>query len=188
MDDAPPETPQEPPTSPPVLEAATTGRSSCRACGQKIARGEPRLGERIPNPFAEGETTLWYHPPCAAYRRPEVLLEALASAEVEERETLERTARATTAHRRLVRIGGAERAPTAQAKCRSCREPIERGTWRIRIVHVEEGRATPGGFVHLDCRDAYFEGHDARPAILHFSAGLDAGARAELEQALAGAR
>lgn len=187
MEDVPEEAPREP-ASPPVIEAATTGRSGCRACGAKIARGELRLGEHVPNPFAEGETTLWYHPLCAAYRRPEVLLGALTTAEVPDPEPLERLARHTTTQRRLVRIGGAERAPTAQAKCRSCRDSIARGAWRIRIVYVEEGRATPGGFVHLDCRDAYFEGHDARPAILHFSAGLEPEARAELEQTLAGPR
>jgi hypothetical protein len=177
----------DPGPSPHVIEPATTGRSGCRACGQKIARGELRFGERIPNPFADGETTLWFHPLCAAYRRPEALLEVLATAvDLPDRETLESTARAAAAHRRLARVGGAERAPTGQAKCRACREPITRGTWRVRLVFVEEGRTTPGGFVHLACRQTYFEGHDASAAIRHFSAGLDDGARADLEEALAG--
>ena len=32
-------------------------------------RGELRFGERLPNPFAEGEMTVWFHPLCAAYKR-----------------------------------------------------------------------------------------------------------------------
>ncbi len=55
---------------PHVFEPAPTGRAKCRGCGRPIEKGEARFGERIPNPFAEGETTLWFHPLCAAYKRP----------------------------------------------------------------------------------------------------------------------
>src|SRR5262249_5410374 len=121
---------------PHVFEAATSGRAKCRGCGQPIARGDVRFGERLPNPFAEGEMTLWFHPLCAAYKRPEPVLQGLreATESVPDRERLEQVARASTSHRRLPRIDGAERAPSGQAKCRSCREPIERGAWRIRLV------------------------------------------------------
>jgi hypothetical protein len=171
---------------PHVFEAATSGRSRCRGCARNIERGELRFGERIPNPFAEGETTLWFHPLCAAYKRPEVLLQALgeSGANVAGREALERAARASSSFRRLPRIDGAERAPSGQAKCRSCRAPIERGSWRIRIVYFEEGRFSPGGFVHLTCRGEYFENADVRAPLLHFSPNLDEAARAELEHAL----
>jgi len=171
---------------PHVFEPATSARSRCRGCEQTIARGELRFGERIPNPYAEGETTLWFHPLCAAYKRPEPLLEALAAAgpELPEREALERAARASAAFRRLPRIHGAERAPSGQAKCRSCHARIERGTWRIRIVFFEEGRFAPGGYLHLACRDTYFEGHDPRAALLHFSSALSGAERDELEREL----
>ena len=103
--------------------------------------------------------TLWFHPACAAYKRPEPLLQALGEAveNVPDRERLERAAHSSLAHRRLPRIDGAERAPSGQAKCRSCHQPIVRGSWRIRLVFYEEGRFSPGGAVHLDCRKAYFE-------------------------------
>jgi hypothetical protein len=167
-----------------VFEPAPTGRARCRGCEQPIAKGELRFGERIPNPFGEGEATLLFHPLCAAYRRPEVVLEALESSpEGVDREALARVARATSAHRRLPRILGAERAKSSQAKCRHCHQPIERGTWRIRLVFYEEGRFVPSGTVHLDCRDGYFEGHDAVDAILHFSAALPDDERAELARA-----
>jgi len=78
---------------------------------------------------------------------------------------------------------GAERSPGAQAKCRSCREPIARGSWRIRLVFYEEGRFAPGGFVHLDCRKAYFETDDVLDRVLHFSRDLSADEREELRRA-----
>lgn len=118
--------------------------------------------------------TVWFHPVCAAYKRPEPLLDTLGEtlANVPYRERLERVARMSLAHRRLPRIDGAERAPTGQATCRSCRQPIPRGSWRIRLVFYEEGRFSPGGFVHLDCRKAYFETDDVLDRVLHFSPGL----------------
>lgn len=164
-----------------VLEPATTGRSKCRGCARAIAQGELRFGERIANPFAEGETTLWFHPQCAAYKRPEPLLETLAAApEVPGRAELEAAAHRSAAQRRRPRIDGAERAPTGQAKCRACRAPIAKGTWRIRLVYFEEGRFTAGGFVHLGCRAAHFETDDILAHALHFSPALDAEERAEL--------
>jgi hypothetical protein len=129
--------------------------------------------------------TIWFHPACAAYKRPEPFLEALGEtpADVPDRERLERAARASLAHRRLPRIDGAERAPSGQAKCRSCRRPIERGSWRIRLVFHEEGRFSPGGFVHLDCRKAYFETDGVLDQVLHFSSDLSDSEREELRRA-----
>jgi hypothetical protein len=171
---------------PHIFEPATSGRSKCRGCAQTIGQGELRFGERLPNPFAEGEMTVWFHPLCAAYKRPESLLEALAETAVAApgRETLERTAYASLAHRRLPRIDGAERSPGAQARCRSCREPIARGSWRIRLVYWEEGRFAPGGFVHVACRKAYFETDDVLERVLRFSRDLNADDREELKRAL----
>jgi hypothetical protein len=172
---------------PHVFESAPTGRAKCRGCGSPIDKGEVRFGERIPNPFAEGETTLWFHPLCAAYKRPEAMLEALGQApgSVPDAAALERAARGSSAQRRLPRISGAERAPTSQAKCRSCHEPIAKGVWRIRLVFYEEGRFSPSGFVHLGCRETYFETGDILDALLHFSPGLSDEERADLARALA---
>jgi hypothetical protein len=170
-----------------VFAPASSGRARCRGCGRPIARGELRFGERLPNPFADGEMTLWFHPACAAYKRPEPFLEPLAQApeSVPDRERLERAARASLAQRRLPRIDGAERAPSAQAKCRHCRQPIERGSWRIRLVFYDEGQFSPGGFVHLDCRQAYFETGDILEHLLHFSPALTDAEREALRRACA---
>jgi hypothetical protein len=129
--------------------------------------------------------TLWFHPLCAAYKRPEPLFQALEETleNVPDRERLERAARNSLAQRRLPRIDGAEKAPGGQARCRQCRQPIERGTWRIRLVFFEEGRFAPGGFVHLGCRTAYFETADILGQVLHFSSPLSESERQELRQA-----
>jgi len=156
------------------IEPAASARAKCRGCGKPIAKGELRLGERLPNPFAEGEMTLWFHLPCAAYKRPEPLLAALEGTELEipERETLEREAHLGLAHRRLPRVDGADRAPTGRARCRSCRAPIDKGTWRIGLTFYEEGRFQPSGFVHARCALAYFETIDLLPRARHFAPAL----------------
>jgi len=159
----------------------------CRGCARPIGRGELRFGERLPNPYGRGEMTLWFHPACAAFRRPEPLLEALGKTPgtVPEREALERAARSSVAHRRIPRIDGAERSPSAQARCRSCHEAIERGSWRVRLVFHEGGRFTPGGYLHLGCRNAYCEAHEVMEQILHFSPDLGEDERDELRRAAA---
>jgi hypothetical protein len=172
---------------PHVFEPAPSGRAKCRGCNRTIAKGEIRFGERLPNPFAEGEMTQWFHPMCAAYKRPEPLLEALAEpGDVSlDRDALQRAAQSALAQRRLPRVDGAQRSPSSQAKCRHCREPIEKGTWRIRLVFYEEGRFAPGGFIHLACRGEYFEGQDPWDAVLQFSPDLSDEDKAELRRAWA---
>jgi hypothetical protein len=136
--------------------------------------------------FAEGETTLWFHPMCAAYKRPQPLLEALEATTEgpTDKESLERVARASLEHPRISRIDGAEKSRSSQAKCRHCHETIERGSWRIRIVYFEEARFAPGGYVHLGCRKDYFDTPEVRDAILQFSPALSDPERDELARAL----
>ena len=164
-----------------VFEPAASGRSKCRGCGRALQRGELRFGERIPNPFADGETTLWFHPLCAAYKRPESVLAVLTQFEgtVPDRDGLERAAQASLVQRRLPRIDGAERAK-GQATCRQCREAIPRGAWRIRLVFFEEGQFSPSGFIHLACAKAYFETGNILEQLLHFSPTLSDPEREEL--------
>jgi hypothetical protein len=171
------------------FEAATSGRSKCRGCDLPIGKGEVRFGERLPNPFGSGELTLWFHPLCAAYKRPETMLQALAEpAEIAaggaDREALERAARANSRHPRLQRISGAELSPSGQAKCRSCHEPIEKGSWRIRLVFFEDGRFAPSGAIHVRCRKTFFETDEGLlEPVLHFSPGLSDEDRQDLARA-----
>lgn len=146
---------------PHTIEPATTGRSKCRACGRTISKDTLRFGERLPNPFGEegSETTHWYHPRCGAYRRPESFLAALDGAVVpaEDARALRVAALDGLAHRRLPRIDSVERAPSGRARCRDCHETIDRSAWRIGIVFFEEGRTSPGGYLHATCARRYFE-------------------------------
>jgi len=166
---------------PHVFEPAASGRSKCRGCGRALQRGELRFGERLPNPFAEGtELTLWFHPMCAAYKRGEAMLEALATASgIEQAEELRAIAAAGVAQPRLARIDGAERAKGV-ATCRHCREPIAKGAWRIRMTLFDEGMFNPLGFVHLACGAAYCESDDIAARILYFARDLGEGERAAL--------
>jgi hypothetical protein len=55
---------------------------------------------------------------------------------------------------------------------------------RVSRADRDEGRFAPGGFIHLDCRRAYFETDDVAAPVLHFSRGLSEEDRAELATAL----
>ena len=131
---------------------------------------------------------MWFHPMCAAYKRPEPVLEALGETSqlLFDRERLEHDARTSVQHRRLPRIDGAELSPSGQAKCRNCHQTIERGSWRIRLVFYEEGLFSSGGFLHPQCSKTYFETDDILARVLHFSSDLGAGQIEELRTVLTG--
>ena len=157
-----------------VIEPASSARAKCRGCGERIAAGELRFGESLPNPFADGEMTHWFHLECGAFKRPEPFLATLeaSAASPPDAERLAAEAKRGLAHRRLPRVNGAERAPSGRAQCRSCREAIVKGAWRISLVFYEEGRFSPSGYVHVRCARDYFETVDVVPRLRRFSPGL----------------
>lgn len=165
---------------PHVIEYAASGRAKCRGCDAKIAKSELRFGERQPNPFGEGEATLWFHVPCAAYKRPEPFLEVLgiegwedvADDDVAIARELKPAAEFGVEHRRVPRIDQVARAPTGRARCRSCREAIDKDSWRIGLVFFEDYRFQPSGFIHAGCAGDYFGTTDVLDRILHFNPSL----------------
>jgi len=161
---------------PHTIEPAKTGRAKCRGCGEPIAAGALRLGERVPNPFGdEGtETTLWFHVPCAAFLRPEAFIETIATTAetIPDREALEHEAQLGVAHRRLPRATKAGRAPTGRATCRSCKQLIEKDAWRIALQYFEDGRFSPSGFIHVTCAKEYLETTEMFGRLKHFSPEL----------------
>ena len=171
---------------PHVIEAASTGRAKCRGCGERIASGELRFGESVPNPFADGDTTHWFHPECAAYKRPEPFLEAVTvrAEPLADGERLIAEAKRGVEHPRLTRIDGAQRDPSGRAQCRSCKTAIAKGSWRIALVFYEEGRFMPAGYVHPTCAQAYFETADVLPRVRHFARNLGDADLAELSAEL----
>ena len=129
--------------------------------------------------------TLWFHPLCAAYKRPQPLLEALdqTTESAADQESLRGAILRSVTYPRIPRIDGAEECRSGRAKCRNCHEPILLGSWRIRVVFYDEGRFAPGGYVHLGCRAAYFETDEVLEPVLHFSPALSEPERAELIRA-----
>jgi hypothetical protein len=167
-----------------VIEPASSGRAKCRGCSQPIAKDEIRFGERQPNAFGDGETTLWFHLRCGAYLRPETFLEATSTAPADELlETLRAAARFGIEHRRVPRIHGAQRASSGRAHCRACRELIAKDEWRIALVFFEAYRFDPGGYLHVGCARSYFETTDVLERIRHFSPEL---AQADLDEMAVG--
>lgn len=169
---------------PHLIERASSARATCRGCGAKIAKGELRFGEQLPNPFADGENALmthWFHMPCAAYRRPEAFLEGIADTTevIDDRATLEHEAQLGITHRRLPRVSSADHAPTGRATCRACKALIEKSAWRIALVFYEDGRFTPSGYIHATCVKSYIETTEIRPRLKHFSPAVT---DAELEE------
>lgn len=156
-----------------VFQPATTARSKCRGCAERIAAGALRFGETVPNAFAEGDTTHWFHLDCAAYKRPAPFLETLGAAEpIEDSDRLKAEAQLGLAHERVRRVSGAERDPSGRAQCRHCKTAIAKGAWRISLVFYEDERFNPAGFIHPACAAAYLETTDILPRLKRFAPGL----------------
>jgi hypothetical protein len=170
-----------------VIAVAPTGRARCRGCGRPIAKGELRFGESLPNPYAEGETLVWLHLVCGACMRPEPFLAALDAhpGDVPDRLQLRETAAAGSAHHRLPRIARVERAPSGRARCRHCRETIEKGALRIALQMFEEGRMAPIGFIHVSCADGYFGTRDVLDRLERLTPDLSRDDRDEVARLLA---
>lgn len=149
------------------LESAASGRAGCRACGLKIDKGALRFGEELPNAYGENEATsvYWFHPRCAAHRRPEIFARFLRANEavtLPDREALLAEADQGIAHPRLPRLAGVERARSGRAACRRCKQPIPNGAWRFQLTSFEStGYFEPLGFIHATCAPEYFGVADA---------------------------
>jgi hypothetical protein len=158
-----------------TFQIAPTGRARCRACGAAIAKGALRFGEALESAYGEGDATTyyWFHPRCAAHRRPEkfaALVRGSASAggppaglpsevstQLPDGGALLAEADEGIAHERLARIAGAEVAPSGRARCRHCKELIAQGVWRVRLsAFAQSGFFEPLGFVHAGCTRGYF--------------------------------
>lgn len=177
------------------LDAAPNGRARCRVCATGIAKGALRIGEIAPNQFAEGDTTYWFHAACAARRRPLVFRAALeggaadepaaevpaAAQLVEEVRIAERGA----AHPRLARLTALERAASGRARCRHCRENIEKGQWRCVLTIFNAGRFDPIGFCHLSCVHDYVGSRVTTADVQHLAGALSETDQQELGAQLA---
>lgn len=172
------------------LEPSPSGRARCRACLSALPKGELRFAESVPNPVGDGTTYHFYHPRCAAERRPEayLMLDAeLASGpgpELREGgEALRRVAQEATEHPRLSRLGELSAAPTGRATCRHCNAKIEKATWRVALQPIEEGRLQAWGFLHVKCAAGYVGAPVGEQRLLRYS-NLPADALQSVREAL----
>jgi hypothetical protein len=170
-----------------VIEPAPSGRAKCRACQQKIEKQTLRFGAAVENAFGSGTARQYYHLLCGAERRPEQFKETLEAhqGEVPERAELMRVAHLGLEHRRLPRAARAERASSGRARCRSCREVIEKASLRIAIEYIEEGgMVSPGGFIHVACAQEYFGTTELLDRMRRASPKLEEADFTELAQTL----
>lgn len=151
------------------IEVASTGRARCRACRRAIGKGEERFAEAAPNPVAEGETQHYYHLPCASERRPRAFAQLCATLERPELSALRDAAVLASEHHRLERLGVIERAKSARANCRLCRELIEKDAWRVALQPLEDGRLGAWGFLHLSCVGDYAGIKPSAERLLRYS-------------------
>ncbi|SRR5579883_3077615 len=147
-----------------VIEAAKTGRASCRTCKSPIAKGELRFGEEVPNAFAPGEMTyFWHHLGCAAKKKPAALKQALETTEqdIPNKEELLQTIDASAKTEKPTTFPYAEHAPTSRSSCVECGEKIEKGELRVAI---EQEISTGGfsrrgaGYLHPGCVAEHTDG------------------------------
>jgi poly(ADP-ribose) polymerase-like protein len=168
------------------IEAASTGRSKCRACKKAIDKGTLRFAESAPNPMTEGETKHYFHPWCAAERRGErmkAFLEQYAEP-LAERDALLAAATLSVENPRVQRLGQVERASSGRAQCRHCRELIGKNALRVALQPMEEGRPASWGFVHAECARGYAGVQPSVARLQRASAELPQGDWEELALAL----
>lgn len=123
-----------------------------------IPKGELRLGELVDNPYGEGQASLWYHVRCAAIKRPQALLAALAGGgeHALEAESERALAEAGAAHPALCSLASVEAAPSGRARCQHCHELIEKGTLRISRHNEADLMGIPTtSFIHFACISDY---------------------------------
>jgi hypothetical protein len=169
-----------------TIEAASTGRASCRYCREKIEKGELRFGDRVPSAFSEGEQTLWYHLRCAAERLPEKLGATLEAhpGEVPDREELQRAADNGRENPKLALVQRVDRAPTARARCQQCRETIAKAELRVGVDRDQEGMMPTVSYIHVRCAAAHLGAAGLKTKLERLARALGPEDRAALSSEL----
>ena len=88
------------------------------------------------------------------------------------------------AHPKVQRLARAERAASGRARCRSCRELMEKGRFRLVLQMFEEGRMNAMGSIHPDCAEAYFGTTKILERLARLTPELDAAALVEIEEVM----
>ncbi len=142
------------------IEPSPSGRASCRACKERIAKDVLRFGEEFANQFSDdgGMAFRYYHLACAAKTHANELKAALAEydGEVPDREALD----ALIATHLRPDFPYAERAPSGRARCRGCEVTIKKDELRVafeRVFDTGMGTQKSAAYVHPACLKTYLE-------------------------------
>jgi Poly(ADP-ribose) polymerase and DNA-Ligase Zn-finger region len=183
-----------------TIEVAKSGRASCKACKQSIAKGDLRFGEEFNNQFSDsgGTSYRWHHLACAAKKLPLALKGALElyDGEVPNRAEIDATIEAAKAKAKPASFPYADHASTGRSKCIACHEPIAKGALRVAIEReIDTGMVqTKGaGYMHPACVAGWLGGEHAgektaeslADGIEANSTAIDAAALAEIRGHLA---
>ncbi len=140
----------------------------------------------MPNPFSEdeeAETTHWFHLPCAADKRPDKFALGLAAftGELPDSDRLARIAQLGIDNPKLVRVLRAERSPSGRARCRQCRELIEKAELRVAIETEADAMSMSSAyFVHARCAPDYVGPAGLREKLERVSTKLEPAEMQEL--------
>ncbi|MBN1428768.1 MAG: ankyrin repeat domain-containing protein [Anaerolineae bacterium] len=170
------------------IEVSPSGRATCRACGQKIAKGVVRFA------FNVGFDALhYYHLKCAAERHGDRLKDAMAryDGEIPEKEDLialigkpGRPPKTVDTHV----FPYAELAKTGRSSCMKCGEKIDKNTWRVAVEREFEGPTgsmmSGPGYLHPACAGDW-EGMSLE-AVLQNTPDLDDESKKTLTDAFMG--
>ncbi len=149
-----------------VIEAAKSGRSTCRSCKQLIEKGALRFGFETTG-FDGNPGHVWHHLLCAATKLRAEVKETLAgfNGEVPNRAELDAALAAGPAGGKAAAAEKAypfaERAATGRSKCMECEAAIEKGTFRVGIereIEVNGVTRKGAGYFHAGCTASLGEG------------------------------
>lgn len=153
----------------PIIEAAKSGRASCRTCWRKIVKEEFRIG--IPYQFTkpDGETISsygYYHPECVPQDKIETILEILASSTTTDpdnrvkitkslKKRQKERAKSPQSRSAIMRKPFFELSKSSRGTCRSCEKKIDKGIFRLAEptqVELDDGRRYFSfKFHHIKC-------------------------------------
>jgi len=140
-----------------MIEAAKSGRASCRTCKEPIPKGDLRLGEEVPNQFSEGGVSYnWHHLQCAAKKKPAALKQALDATDIDipDKSELLQTIESSAKTEKPGTFPYAEKAPTSRSSCVGCGEKIDKDELRVAVpAEVTTGSfSRPGAkYLHPGC-------------------------------------
>lgn len=172
-----------------VIEAAKSGRSTCRTCKQLIEKGALRFGQETTG-FDGNPGHVWHHLLCAATKLRAEVKETIGafSGEIANRAEIDAALAAGPSGGKAAAgekaYPFAERAATGRSKCMECEAAIEKGTFRIGIerdIEVNGMSRKGAGYFHAGCTASLGEGLLEK---LKANSGLDDAELASLQAAL----